>query len=35
MRKVRFTEHQVIAVIKSIEAGRTVILPSNSGHAAK
>ncbi|GDW64987.1 IS1400 transposase [Escherichia coli] len=37
MRKARFTEHQIIAVIKSVEAGRTVkvILPSNSGHAAK
>ncbi len=49
MRKARFTKHQIIAVIKSVEAGRTVkdvcreaeppttsmILPSNSGHAAK
>ncbi|EBD2439658.1 transposase, partial [Salmonella enterica] len=24
MRKARFTEHQIIAVIKSVEAGRTV-----------
>lgn len=24
MRKGRFTEHQIIAVIKSVEAGRTV-----------
>lgn len=24
MRKARFTEHQTIAVIKSVEAGRTV-----------
>ena len=24
MRKVRVTEHQIIAVIKSVEAGRTV-----------
>ncbi|EAB6124401.1 hypothetical protein D6Q91_22180 [Salmonella enterica subsp. enterica] len=24
MRKVRFTEHQIIAVIKSVKAGRTV-----------
>ena len=24
MRKVRFTEHQIITVIKSVEAGRTV-----------
>lgn len=24
MRKVRFTEHQIIAVLKSVEAGRTV-----------
>ena len=24
MRKDRFTEHQIIAVIKSVEAGRTV-----------
>lgn len=24
MRKTRFTEHQIIAVIKSVEAGRTV-----------
>ncbi|MVR14950.1 transposase, partial [Salmonella enterica subsp. enterica serovar Bovismorbificans] len=24
MRKARFTEHQSIAVIKSVEAGRTV-----------
>ncbi len=24
MRKARFTEHQIIAVLKSIEAGRTV-----------
>lgn len=24
MRKARFTEHQIIAVINSIEAGRTV-----------
>ncbi|WP_354292941.1 hypothetical protein [Paramixta manurensis] len=23
MRKARFTEHQIIAVIKSVEAGRT------------
>jgi putative transposase len=24
MRKIRFTEHQIIAVLKSVEAGRTV-----------
>ncbi|SUF22627.1 transposase family protein [Salmonella enterica] len=24
MRKIRFTEHQIIAVLKSMEAGRTV-----------
>lgn len=24
MRKARFTEHQIIAVIKSVEVGRTV-----------
>jgi len=24
MRKIRFTEHQIIAVLKSFEAGRTV-----------
>ena len=24
MRKARFTKHQIIAVIKSVEAGRTV-----------
>ena len=24
MRKIRFTEHQNIAVLKSVEAGRTV-----------
>ena len=24
MRKVRFTEHQIIAVLKSVEADRTV-----------
>jgi len=24
MRKVRFTEHQIIAVLKSVETGRTV-----------
>lgn len=24
MRKVRFTEHQIIATLKSVEAGRTV-----------
>ena len=24
MRKARFTEHQIIAVIKAVEAGRTV-----------
>lgn len=24
MRKARFTEHQIIAVIKFVEAGRTV-----------
>ncbi|KHS73794.1 transposase [Pectobacterium brasiliense] len=24
MRKVRFTEHQIIDVLKSIEAGRTI-----------
>ncbi len=24
MRKVRFTEHQIIAVLKSVEGGRTV-----------
>lgn len=24
MRKARFTEHQIIAVIKSVEAGRTI-----------
>ncbi|WP_349496799.1 transposase, partial [Escherichia coli] len=24
MRKARFAEHQIIAVIKSVEAGRTV-----------
>lgn len=23
MRKIRFTEHQIIAVLKSVEAGRT------------
>ncbi len=30
MRKARFTEHQTIAVLKSVEAGRTV-----RGSAAK
>lgn len=24
MRKIRFTEHQIIAVLKSVEVGRTV-----------
>ncbi len=24
MRKIRLTEHQIIAVLKSVEAGRTV-----------
>lgn len=24
MRKIRFTEYQIIAVLKSVEAGRTV-----------
>lgn len=24
MRKARFTEHQIIAILKSVEAGRTV-----------
>lgn len=24
MRKIRFTEHQIITVLKSVEAGRTV-----------
>ncbi|MBN3057224.1 transposase [Pectobacterium brasiliense] len=24
MRRARFTEHQIIAVLKSVEAGRTV-----------
>lgn len=24
MRKIRFTEHQIIAALKSVEAGRTV-----------
>lgn len=24
MRKARFTEHQIIAVIKSVKAGRTI-----------
>ena len=24
MRKIQFTEHQVIAVLKSVEAGRTI-----------
>lgn len=24
MRKARFTEHQIIAVLKSVEVGRTV-----------
>lgn len=24
LRKIRFTEHQIIAVLKSVEAGRTV-----------
>ncbi len=24
MRKIRFTGHQIIAVLKSVEAGRTV-----------
>lgn len=24
MRKIRFTEHQIIAVLKSVEAGRAV-----------
>ena len=24
MRKARFTDHQIIAVLKSVEAGRTV-----------
>ncbi len=24
MRKIRFTEHQIIAVLKSVKAGRTV-----------
>ncbi|QDI10526.1 hypothetical protein electrica_04493 [Klebsiella electrica] len=28
MRKARFTEHQIIAVLKSVETGRTVIRPS-------
>jgi hypothetical protein len=26
MRKARFTEHQIIAVLKSVEAGRTVMM---------
>lgn len=24
MRKIRFTDHQIIAILKSVEAGRTV-----------
>lgn len=24
MRKIRFTQHQIIAVLKSVEAGRTI-----------
>lgn len=33
MRKARFTEHQIIAVLKSVEAGRTVkdVCRSESG----
>lgn len=26
MRKARFTEHQIIAVLKSVEAGRTSVV---------
>lgn len=30
MRKIRFTEHQIIAVLKSVEAGRTVHEQNNA-----
>ncbi len=30
MRKARFTEHQIIAVIKSVEAGRTAVRPAST-----
>lgn len=35
MRKARFTEHQIIAVLKSVEAGRTVkdVRVAGSGRA--